>query len=96
MKYLDDIDDAYAGLDVLGNKFTSRQKMQNLLNHLQSSHADSYLVSHHLECPFCHPDNTLPNLVAATLPKQFLPFAIFWQMLTQIWQMLSNFLAKQV
>ena len=46
MKYLDDIDDAYAGLDVLGNKFTSRQKMQNLLNHLQSSHADSYLVSH--------------------------------------------------
>ena len=46
MMYLDDIDDAYAGLDLLGNKITSRQKMQNLLNHLQSSHADSYLVSH--------------------------------------------------
>ena len=30
----------------------------------------------HLECPFCHPDNTLPNLVANALPKTFLPFAI--------------------
>ena len=57
---------------------------------------ENSLASIHLECPFCHPDNTLPNLVAATLPKQILPFAKFWQMQTQIWQMLSNFLAKQV
>ena len=27
------------------------------------------LLWFHLECPFFHPDNTLPNLVAATLPK---------------------------
>ena len=46
MRYLDDMDDAYAGLDVLGNVFTPRQKMQNLLNNIQSSDIDSYLVSH--------------------------------------------------
>ena len=46
MRYLDDMDDAYAGLDFLGNKFTSRQKMQNLLNNLSYSHTDGYLVNH--------------------------------------------------
>ena len=46
MKYLDHISDAYAGLDFLGNKFTQKQKMQNLLNNLQFTDAESYLINH--------------------------------------------------
>ena len=41
------------------------------------SYQRQYKRGLHLECPFCHPDNTLPNLVAAPLPKQILPFPIF-------------------
>ena len=47
MRYIDDIHDAYAGLDVLGNEFTSKQKMQTLLNNLQASPGvNEYLVAH--------------------------------------------------
>ena len=46
MKYLDDIDDAYSGLDMLDAGYTTHQKMQNLLNNLQFSPSDNYLISH--------------------------------------------------
>ena len=44
MKYLDDIDDAYSGLDMLNAGYTMHQKMQKLLNNnLQFSPSDNYL-----------------------------------------------------
>ena len=49
MKYVDDIHDAYAGLDILGNEYTSKQKMQTLLNNLEGSGLNDhtvYLVNH--------------------------------------------------
>lgn len=46
VQYLDDIEDAYSGLDVLGNIFSTRQKMQTLLNNLQLADVNDYLVSH--------------------------------------------------
>ena len=46
MKYLDDIDDAYSGLDMLDAGYTTHQKIQNLLHNLQFSPSDNYLISH--------------------------------------------------
>ena len=46
MRYIDDIDDAYAGLDVLGNVFTPRQKMQGLLGNLELSGISDYLTAY--------------------------------------------------
>ena len=38
--------DAYAGLDSLGNRFSHRQKMQNLLGNLEQSKVAPYLIQH--------------------------------------------------
>ena len=45
-KYVDDIDDAFSGLCDMGNRYTSRQKIQCLLNNLQLSGVSDYLISH--------------------------------------------------
>ena len=37
LKYIDDIQDAYAGLDVLGNVYGPHQKLRQLLNNLSAS-----------------------------------------------------------
>ena len=46
MRYIDDIDDAYAGLDVMGNVFTPKQKMQRLLCNLELSGISDYLIAY--------------------------------------------------
>ena len=46
-KYIEDVEDAFAGLDELGSKYGTRHKMTQLLNNLQMSrHVNDYLISH--------------------------------------------------
>ena len=45
-KYVDDLDEAFSGLEELGNGYTSRQKTHCLINNLQLSGVNDYWISH--------------------------------------------------
>ena len=51
LKYLDDVEDAYAGLDMLGSELSSRHKMQTLptgLSHRQLFGLSLQRLLHHI------------------------------------------------